>query len=490
MDKSTNSDRNTNTTKKPVNIRKIVFFPVYMVIFMYQWIREKIQYSIRLTLSFRYIGILLITMFGAGLAVILLFGGIRIHAAVQQNQAGIQEILHRDLVAPPLTDGELNGELYALIQDYCQENNVLLYADDPQLKIDLTMDHGFREYGSKSAYGIALNGQHIYFSMQKNFSVGSNAVKMVIYTDIQDELWTLRSLAAIMGMVYLVFLFLALIAIGLSGKGIFQPIKDMTRTVRDISEQNLNLRINVSGSKNELKELALTFNEMMNRLEDQYNRQKQFVSDASHELRTPIAVIQGYADMLDRWGKNDTEVLQESVTAIRNEAVNMQELIDKLLFLARHDNSTLEFLKEEFSLTELLQEIVRETEIIDKGHKIALDIHQEISVHADRARLKQAFRIFLDNALKYTPVNGEITVKAQKDSAWTEVSFKDNGIGMTQEELRRIFDRFYRSDQSRTKATGGYGLGLSIAKIIILGHNGKIKVRSKAGEGSEFIILL
>ena len=168
----------------------------------------------------------------------------------------------------------------------------------------------------------------------------------------------------------------------------------------------------------------------------------------------------------------------------------MQELIDKLLFLARHDNSTFVFEKEEFSLTEMLWDIAKETQIIDTRHKINYKINQEVSFYGDKNRLKQAIRIFMDNAVKYTPAGGEITLSLGKKEGFVTVSIKDNGIGMSKEELSHIFDRFYRADQSRTKEKGGHGLGLSIAKIIILGHNGKIKVRSKIGEGSEFIILL
>jgi two-component system sensor histidine kinase ArlS len=264
----------------------------------------------------------------------------------------------------------------------------------------------------------------------------------------------------------------------------------MTQTVKDISAKNLNLRLNVSGAKNELKELALTFNEMMNRIEDNYNRQKQFVSDASHELRTPIAVIQGYTNMLDRWGKNDSEVLQESIDAIKNESENMKELIDKLLFLARHDKDNFVLQKEDFSLTEILHEISRETQIIDNSHRISFQIEREARIWADKNRIKQAIRIFIDNALKYTPPGGEITVTLGNEGDFWAISIKDTGIGMTKQELEHIFDRFYQSEQSRTKEKGGHGLGLAIAKIIILGHQGKIKVRSKVGAGSEFTILL
>ena len=138
----------------------------------------------------------------------------------------------------------------------------------------------------------------------------------------------------------------------------------------------------------------------------------------------------------------------------------------------------------------MLLEIAKETQIIDGTHKMNFDINKEVSLYADKNRIKQAVRIFIDNAIKYTPADGEITISLGVENNCNAISIKDTGIGMTKEELRHIFDRFYRSDQSRTKVKGGHGLGLAIAKIIILGHNGQIKVKSKVGEGTEFILLL
>ena len=136
----------------------------------------------------------------------------------------------------------------------------------------------------------------------KLISPGSRPGTLLFY-DISPEIVEIVRLSKIIMVVYAVIALFSIFSITSSGKGVFKPLKEMTETVRGISEKNLNARLNVSGSKNELKELAMTFNEMMNRIEDNYNRQKQFVSDASHELRTPISVIQGYIDMLDRWGK-------------------------------------------------------------------------------------------------------------------------------------------------------------------------------------------
>lgn len=268
------------------------------------------------------------------------------------------------------------------------------------------------------------------------------------------------------------------------------PIAEMTTMVKEIKAQNLNLRLNVTNARDELKDLVITFNEMMDRIEDAYNKQNQFVSDASHELRTPISVIQGYARMLERWGKEDPEVLAESIEAIRNESENMKELVDKLLFIARNDKDTLNLTMEIFSLSEMMDELVKETRMVDQNHTIECSIDQDIYMNGDRNRIKQAMRIFIDNAQKYTQPGGIIEISLKNSNNTAELSVKDNGCGISAKDLNSVFDRFYRADASRDRNKGGHGLGLSIARIIVLRHGGKIKVKSKPGEGSIFSIIL
>ena len=166
----------------------------------------------------------------------------------------------------------------------------------------------------------------------------------------------------------------------------------------------------------------------------------------------------------------------------------MKDLVENLLFLARHDNQTLKYNKENFYIDQLLYEVIRETKIIDKKHIIESSITEEILISGDRNRLKQAIRIFVDNAIKYTPPSGKIILESTKTDSNINIIIKDTGIGISREDLGNIFNRFYRSDKSRTRQTGGHGLGLSIAKIIILGHKGKIRVRSKLEFGTEIII--
>lgn len=273
-----------------------------------------------------------------------------------------------------------------------------------------------------------------------------------------------------------------------------KPIYTITEQVQEMSANNLSTRINVSGTKDELKDLAQTFNTMLDDIQQSYEREKQFVSDASHELRTPIAVIKGYGGMLKRWGKDDPNVLEESIDAIVGETNNMQSLVESLLFIARNDKGTLKMDKESFNFSMLLDEIVKETHLIDTDHKILNQIESNIFLYGSCEKLKQAIRIFVDNSLKYTPDEGEVRIRLNRTNDNIILSISDNGIGISKEDLPHIFDRFYRADKSRTKMKdnqhGGTGLGLSIAKIIMEQHEGNIKVSSELNVGTEFLIKL
>lgn len=273
-----------------------------------------------------------------------------------------------------------------------------------------------------------------------------------------------------------------------TSKKMLLPIKDMTKTTKAISINALQTRLNVSISKDELKDLAETINKMLDGIETSYEQQNQFVSDASHELRTPIAVIQGYANMLSRWGKDDKEVLEESIIAIKSEAEDMQQLVEKLLFLARSDKNTQKIEKQTFYINDLIDEIIKETKLIDTSHEIKTDINEEASMYADKKLLKQALRVFIDNSIKYTPKGGRIKLNSYIKKKNLMLEIIDTGIGIPKEDLPYIFNRFYRCDKSRTKESGGTGLGLSIAKWIIGKHNGSIVVESRPEMGTKISI--
>ena len=271
-------------------------------------------------------------------------------------------------------------------------------------------------------------------------------------------------------------------------KTVLAPIRDITELASTLSASNLSNRINIAGTKNELKDLAVVINSMLDRIERSYNSQKQFVSDASHELRTPIAVLQGYINMLSRWGKSDPEVLDEGINAIAQETQSMKELVESLLFLARHDKKTLMMEMERFDALDMLTELHREAAMVTPEDTFMLTATESCPMEGDRSMVKQVMRILCDNAVKYTPKGGVVTIGIERKPGWVTLSVQDNGPGISQEDLPKIFDRFYRADAARKSENGGHGLGLSIARIIVMAHGGKLRVRSKVGVGSTFYV--
>ena len=242
----------------------------------------------------------------------------------------------------------------------------------------------------------------------------------------------------------------------------------------------------------DLAGLEQAVNSLLEQMRENYRQQARFVSDASHELRTPIAVIQGYVNMLDRWGKEDERVLAESIAAIQSESVHMQRLVEQLLFLARGDIGKISLERAKFDLGAMLQEVHDESIMIDSAHQYHL-VTPDTPVEAvgDPGLLKQVARILTDNAAKYSPPGSKITLKAGAHPDGT-VFFRvqDEGQGMGAEDVSHIFERFYRSDSSRTKSTGGTGLGLAIAKWIIDKHGGHFDVLTWEGLGARITVNL
>lgn len=304
------------------------------------------------------------------------------------------------------------------------------------------------------------------------------------YIDLTYTMWGI--------VIVYVIMMIAVIRLGQKGvERLFAPVVQMAATANKITVNNLHSeRLNIEGTKNELKDLASIFNEMLDRIELSYESQKQFVSDASHELRTPIAVIQGYVNLLDRWGKKDEDIMEESIEAIKNEAKNMQELVEKLLFLSRHDKKTLKLTKKKFHMGPMITDMVKETKLVEQHRIIESPCIDDVIVYGDQQALKQAIRVFVENAIKYTKEGDTIRISCENHNGDCVIIVEDTGIGMTRKDIEHIFERFYRADGVRNGTISGHGLGLSIAKLIILKHVGSIKVRSQYTKGSKFTITI
>ncbi len=246
----------------------------------------------------------------------------------------------------------------------------------------------------------------------------------------------------------------------------------------------------LSFNNSDLKGVEAAMNNLLVRMRESYRQQARFVNDASHELRTPIAVIEGYANMLKRWGKDDETVLEESITAIAHESEHMKHLVEQLLFLARGDSGKTVLDMKETSLNSMMNEIYEESLMIDEDHPYRFKpCDEDIFVNADEGMLKQAVRILIDNAAKYTNKGDEIALSVGRNEEGRPfLRVQDTGIGMADNDMEHMFERFYRADEARN--TQGTGLGLSIAKWIVDKHKGHFEVTSVTGLGTRISIVL
>ena len=344
-------------------------------------------------------------------------------------------------------------------------------------------------WANKNMQVVQLRNATLYHA-RMDVEYRGQVYNMHFFRTITAEKHFLETLQKILFLMTILGFFLALLAGFFVSRRILQPIREMTATARKIEVENMDKRIVVPPARDELSELAQTFNHMLDRLEGGFEQQKRFVSDASHELRTPVTVILGYSDLLSRWGRADEAVLDEGISSIRSEAENMQQLIEKLLFLARADQNRQVLHKENIELSELLADIIRKMQLVTKEHSVELLQNDDGMIYGDLVTVRQMFRIFLDNSTKYTPKGGRITVTSRKAAGengdFMEVDLSDNGIGIAREDQQKVFERFYRVDTSRTKAQGvsGTGLGLSIATWIAQQHAIEITLTSELGEGT------
>lgn len=318
---------------------------------------------------------------------------------------------------------------------------------------------------------------------------GQKSFHLTIGKSIEDNVYTRRvtfittSIASFLGM---------LLSIGVGSymsHESFQPINNMRRSVESISARNISDRIQVPDNGDELTELGATFNNLLERMESAYARQSKFVSDASHELRTPITVIKGYVDLLDRWGKEDPEVLEEAIEAIKSETQDMSYLVENLLFIAKGENRKLNFEPVRFNLLDLVTEVSNET-IMNIEDRVIKYSGDSFDIVADERMLKQLLRVFIENSVKFTEPGGIIrtTVKLEDDKAIIRVW--DNGDGIAPDDIQRVFERFFVADKARTKDKSGSGLGLSIAKWIVDVHQGEVDLQSRLDEFTEFTVKL
>jgi heavy metal sensor kinase len=288
---------------------------------------------------------------------------------------------------------------------------------------------------------------------------------------------------------------LAIILFGYGGwflAGIaLKPVDLITRSAQKITAENLGHRLEVVNPQDEIGQLAKTFNDTLARLENSFKRTRQFSVDVSHELRTPLTILRGETELGLKLAK-EPEEFRELLESNLDEIKKMSKIIEDLLFLSKAEEGGLYLDLQEIELHEFLEELVQQTTPLIRETGVALSFEgtAPLYIRGDRVRLRQIFVNLLDNGVKYNQPGGNVRLVLARNGGEAKISVIDTGVGIAEEDLPYIFDRFYRVDKARNSASGGSGLGLSLVKSFTAAHGGKIEVTSELGKGSEFTVRL
>jgi len=269
------------------------------------------------------------------------------------------------------------------------------------------------------------------------------------------------------------------------------PIEYITARAQNITSKNLSERLIPRGTGDEMDDLIRTINEMIARIESSFKRMAEFTADTSHELKTPLCAMRGEAEVLLSKVRT-AEEYQEGLAHFIERFEQLNRMINDLILLSKSDSSQVKLNVVPLRLDLLIKAVGNLFQVLAEQKNIALDIDpiQETVVMGDKICLQQLFTNLIDNAIKYTPEQGMIRIGLEKNTEGALVKVSDTGIGLSEEEQGKIFERFYRVDKSRSKETGGVGLGLSIAEWIVHAHKGTIGVQSRPEKGSTFIVTL
>ncbi|KMY54492.1 histidine kinase [Bacillus sp. FJAT-27231] len=309
-----------------------------------------------------------------------------------------------------------------------------------------------------------------------------DVVSLEVTEQLTDVERSLQILKLILIIASLAILIPTIIGSRLLSRIILLPIQSLIQTMEDIQESRTFKKIiRPASSKDELDQMANTFNSMMDLLEENYKKQEQFVSDASHELKTPLTVIESYANMLKRWGMKRSDILEEAIEAIHSESIRMKQLTEQMLLLAKGD-AHWELKIEQVDIAALCRETAKYLQQAFQRN-ISIHIHTENAfIRADEKKIKQLLYILVDNAVKYSETS--IGIAINRNSSSLSIAVTDYGIGIPKDDLAHVYERFFRVDKARTRSTGGSGLGLPIARRIVAAHEGDIHIESEEGTGT------
>ncbi|MBR2732693.1 MAG: HAMP domain-containing histidine kinase [Selenomonadaceae bacterium] len=338
-------------------------------------------------------------------------------------------------------------------------------------------------------FEIARLGSALVYCAKINYVREGQNFTLYFFRTITSELTLLDNLAKLLIGLDVLGILIALVVGRFVSRKVLTPIKTMNELAREIAFEKMGGRIPLRTADDELSELAKTLNEMLDRLQGGIKKQQKFVSDASHELRTPAAVIKGYIEFIESYGTADEALLKENLKVIGSEAKNMQDLLENLLFLSRTDQNRQRLNKKILDLDDIVGDVMSKMRTVVKTHNVELVSNPPAKIFGDETTIRQMIRIFLDNAVKYTPVGGSISVASKIVGGKILLSISDSGIGIAPENCKKIFDRFFRIDsEDLVSEANGSGLGLSIAKWIADSHGITIDVDSALGKGTTFTL--
>lgn len=348
---------------------------------------------------------------------------------------------------------------------------------------------------SKTQIKKLKNGQTIF---QTSMPIISNKSRVLIgYLAITNRLDNLKQLKEELNQLALSILFVsAIIAIVLGyllSNQMTKPIKKIQEIISSISEENISTkRIKVSEKNDEFAIVSEHFNELLDKISFYIEQQKHFVEDVSHELRTPVAIVEGHLKLLNRWGKDDPEVLEESLQASLVELQRMKTLVQEMLDLSRAPQVKEQYKDATTNVTEVAKQVVHNFRVLYPEFTFTFDddLKHDLWIPIYLNHLEQVVIILMDNAVKYSLNRKEIILSLSKGEEHVEIAVQDFGMGMTEEDRKKVFSRFYRVDKARSRERGGNGLGLSIAKELIESYDGEISVTTLLNHGSIFKITL
>lgn len=432
--------------------------------------RITLYYAVSLTL-------LLVVLSGATVLVVRYY----------QNQGAKKEILSVEAEISSFITGGQSGDLAGVLKNEdgiyvsVKQNEIALYSSPDYSYFDIPSVEPDKFYPFENA------DEDDFLLFKKEILHAGDSYTILLVKDMQTEKSFLLILFFVMLAIDVAGLIISVGMGALIAKQVLKPVKSLAISTRKINSDNLSGRIEMPVAKDEIYHLTKAINEMSERLEQAFGKQKQFVSDASHELRTPLASIKGYTSLISRWGKDDRAALEKSVASIMEETEYMSVLIDKLLFLAKMDKRAAQFA--ECNLSQLVSEEAENLKVYSEGYNILCQCTKPISVKTDKALVQQLIRILTDNALKFTPPGGTIELGCKREGGKTVLWVSDTGCGIDKENQAKIFDRFYTENSSRSKITGGNGLGLSIAKSITKLLRAEIAVDSQPQQGTKFNVI-